>query len=179
MELKDKIYFEEPIRDRFYNGYSGNETVILAYDGKTESITMRNLFKLVKPAERLVAKEEDIWLKDISEDMQILSKNGFERVYEIIRRVVYEPLLVVETKTKKTTVSASHQIPIKRDNQELLLRADELKEGDLVCVIEDDGSTKEEAVEKIYEDTKEHLSVYGMITQTGGAAISGIFQKSY
>jgi len=38
---------------------------------------------------------------DKTEDMQILSKNGFEKVYEIIRRVVYDPLLVIETKTKK------------------------------------------------------------------------------
>ncbi len=179
MELKDKIYFEEPIRDRFYNGYSENETVILKYDGKTGSITMRNLFKLVKPAERLVAKEEDIWLKDISEDMQVLSKKGFERIHEIIRRVVYEPLLVIETKTKKTVVSLSHRIPIKRNAEELLLRADELKEGDTVFIVEDNGDTKEEPIEKIYEDEKEYLSVYGMVTDTGGVAVSGIFQKSY
>ncbi len=179
MELKDKIYFEEPIRDRFYNGYSEYETVILQYDGKTDWITMRNLFKLVKPAERLVAKEEDIWLKNISEEMLVLGRNGFERIHEIIRRVVYEPLLTIETQTKKTTVSASHQIPIKRDAEELLLRANELKEGDIVCVIENDGSTRDESIKAIYEDKKEYLSVYGMITESGGAAISGIFQKSY
>jgi hypothetical protein len=179
MNLKDKIYFGEPIRDRFYNGYSEDETVVLRYDGKTGWITIRNLFKLVKPAERLVAKEEDIWLKKVDEDMQVLGRNGFERVYEIIRRVVYEPLLVIETETKKTTVSASHQIPVKRDGKDILARADELKEGDIVFVIEDDGATKEEKIIKVYKDKKERLSVYGMVTETGGAAISRIFQKSY
>ncbi len=179
MELKDKIYFEEPIRDRFYNGYSEDETVTLQYDGKTELITIRNLFKLVKPAERLVAKEEDIWLKKISEDMLILGKNGFEKVQEIIRRVTYEPLLVIETDTKQTIVSSSHQIPVKRSGEGLLLRADALKEGDLVCVIKNDGSLNDEAIKKIYEDNKERLSVYGMVTETGGAIVSGIFQKSY
>ncbi len=179
MNLKDKIYFEEPIRDRFYNGYSQNETVVLRYDGKIGWITIRNLFKLVKPAERLVAKEEDIWLKKVNEDMQILGKNGFEKLYEIIRRAVYEPILVVETETKKTSVSASHQIPIKREGEELLARADELREGDVALVIEDDGNVREEKVMKIYEDKKEYLSVYGMVTESGGAAISRIFQKSY
>ena len=179
MELRDKIYFGEPIRDRFYNGYSENETVIVKYDNRTGSFTIRNLFKLVKPAERLAAKAEDIWLKDINEDFQVYSKNGFERVLEIIRRVSYEPLLVVKTETKQTVVTISHQIPIKRGGEEMLLRADELKVGDVVLVLMDDNNTKEEQIKSIEENKKKFLSVYGLVTESGGAFISGIFQKSY
>ncbi len=179
MELKDKIYFQEPIRDRFYNGYSENETVLLKYSGKTGVFTMRNLFKLVKPAERLVAKEENIWLKELKEDFEIYSKNGYERVTQIIRRLVYEPLLIIETQSKKTSVSASHQIPVKRNGEELLLRAAELKSGDVVLVVDDTLNTKEESITNITEDKREYLSIYGMITESGGAFISGIFQKSY
>ncbi len=179
MELKDKIYFEEPIRDRFYNGFSENETVLLQYDGKLGNFTMRNLFKLVKPAERLVAKEEDIWLKNLKEEFNVLGRNGFERVYEVIRRVVYEPLLVIETQSKRTVVSSSHQIPVKREKEEILLRADELKDGDIVIVSGGENSISEEHIVKIYPDQNEHLSVYGMLTESGGAFISGIYQKSY
>ncbi len=180
MKLRDKIYFEEPVRDRFYNGFSEDETVVLKYDGKTGIFTMRNFFTLVKPAERLVAKEEDIWLKDISEDMEVLGRNGFERVLQVIRRKVYEPILVVKTKTHKTVVSASHEIPVSKENGEELVRADNLKEGDKIYVADENGENgRYEEIEKIEKDKKWRLSVYGMLTESGGAFISGIFQKSY
>lgn len=179
MELMDKIYFEEPIRDRFYNGYSEEETVILRYSGKIGKFSIRNLFKLVKPAERLVAKEEDIWLKNIKEEMEVLGKDGFEQVYEIIRRKVYEPLLVIETKTKRTIVCSSHQIPVKRDQEDILLKAEDLKEKDEVYVSDGESNGRYEEIVRIYPDNEERLSVYGMVTKTGGAMISDIFQKSY
>ncbi len=180
MKLIDKIYFEEPIRDRFYNGFSEDEKVVLKYDGKTGVFTMRNFFTLAKPAERLVAKEEDIWLKDLSEDMQILGRNGFEKVKEIIRRAVYEPLFVVETDTKKTVTGASHQIPVIDNNEEKLVRTENLKEGDMVYVVENDGLNGHyEKIKKVEKDKNFRLSVYGMVTESGGAIISGIFQKSY
>ena len=180
MELKDKIYFEEPVRDRFYNGFSEDETVVLKYDGKVGIFTMRNFFTLVKPAERLVAKEEDIWLKDISEDIQVLGRNGFEKVSQVIRRKIYEPLFAVKTKTKSTVVSASHQVPVMKEDEEELVRAVNLKKGDMVYVTENDGSNGHyEEITEIAEDKKWRLSVYGMVTESGGALVSGIFQKSY
>ncbi len=180
MELRDKIYFEESILDRFYNGFSEEETIVLKYDNKVGVFPIIDFFILIKPAERLVAKEEDIWLKDISEDMQILGRNGFERVSQVIRRKVYEPLFIVQTKTRKTIVGASHQIPVMKEDKEELVRAENLKKGDMVYVEENDGSNgRYEEIEKVKKDNKNRLSVYGMLTESGGALISGIFQKSY
>ena len=186
MNLKDKIYFQEPVMDRFYNGFSENETVVLRFDGKVGVFTIRNMFTLTDPAERLVAKEEDIWLKDIPKEkpMEVLGKTGFVKVQNIIRRRVYEPLFVVKTESgKKTVVSASHQIPVLRNEEEVLVRADNLKVGDLVFVKTgkevDNPEGKFEKIVSVEKETKQHLSVYGLLTETGGAIISGIFQKAY
>ncbi len=182
MELKDKIYFEEPIEDRFYNGYSEKETVVLRYDGKVGVFTIRNFFTLMDPAERLVAKEEDIWVKDMLEEKpaEVLGKNGFEKVIQLVRRKTFEPLFIIQTESGKTTiVGASHQIPVLRESEELLLRAEDIKEGDLVYVKNGDGNLKTEKIVKKELEGKRHLSVYGMITESGGAIVSGIFQKSY
>jgi intein/homing endonuclease len=181
MELKDKIYFGEPIEDRFYNGFSEKETVVLRYNGKVGVFTIRNFFTLMDPAERLVAKEEDIWIKDMLEEKpaEVLGKNGFEKVLQLVRRATFEPLFVIKTESGKTTiVGASHRIPVMRDGEDVLVRAENIEEGDTVYVKEGDNLKTEKVVKKELEG-KRHLSVYGMITESGGAIISGIFQKSY
>ena len=182
MELKDKIYFEEPIEDRFYNGFSEKETVVLRYNGKVGVFTIRNFFTLMDPAERLVAKEEDIWIKDMLEEKpaEVLGKNGFEKVLQLVRRATFEPLFVIKTESGKTTiVGASHQIPVVRDGEDILVRAENIEEGNVVYTADKEGNLKTEKVVKKELEGKRHLSVYGMITESGGAIISGIFQKSY
>ena len=182
MNLKDKIHFREPVRDKFYNGYSPDETVLLRYDGKVGVLTVRDLFILVKPAERLVTKSEDIWIKEITEEMEVLSRDGFIKLNGMVRRRVYEPLLRIETESKKcTVVSKSHKIPAMKENEEILLRADQLKVGDLLYVSElkENATGLYEKIVKIEQEENPPLSVYGMATESGGAIISGIFQKSY
>ncbi len=182
MNLKDKIHFREPVRDRFYNGYSPGETILLRYEAKVGVLTVRDLFILVKPAERLVLKSEDIWVKEIAEKMEVLGRNGFIKLVGMVRRKVYEPLLRIETKSKKcTVVSKSHRIPVMKENEEVLLRADQLKVGDLLYVSElkENVTGQYEKIVKIEREEKSPLSVYGMVTESGEAIISGIFQKSY
>jgi len=182
MKLRDKVHFREPVRDRFYNGYSEDETVLVRYSNKIGVFTIRNLFTLVKPAERLIDKGEDIWVKEIAEQMEVLSRDGFVKLLEVDRRKIFEPLLRIETKSGKyTIVSKSHKIPVMKENEEVLLRADNIKKGDLVYVSElkEGIAGKYEKIVKIKEDKKLRLSVYGMVTESGGAIISGIFQKSY
>ncbi|MGB9694512.1 MAG: Hint domain-containing protein [Caldisericaceae bacterium] len=179
MELNDKIYFGEPIQDRFYNGFSDMETVLARFSNKVGVVKVKDLFLIAKNTERMLSKEEDIWIKDIVEEMYVNSYENFDKVISIIRRRVYEPLIRIEVGKKVTVVSASHKIIISFDNGEHLIKASNLKVGDKVFVSKDGSGVETAAVTKVMPEKKQHLHVYGLVTVYGGAFISGIFQKSY
>lgn len=179
MELRDKIYFGEPIQDRFYNGFSEMETVLVRYSNKVGIVRVKDLFAISKGAERMLSKEEDIWIKDIIDEMYVNSYEGLDRVLQIIRRSVYEPLVRLEVGKRITIVSSSHKIITTFDNGEHLVKAENLKIGDKVFVSKDGIGIEIESITKIAPENENHLHVYGLVTVSGGAFISGIFQKSY
>jgi len=178
--FKDKIYFEEPILDRFYNGVSPEETVLARFANKAVIITLRNLFSLAEGAERLVSKEEDIWIKDITQEMHILSREGDVKILQIIRRKVYESILRIETEDFITTVSKSHEFLVVRENTEIILRANALKKGDILITLSPTTQPQYQAVKNIeFVKEPQFVSLYGLLTDTGTAYINGIFGKSY
>lgn len=179
VELKDKIYFGEPIQDRFYNGFSETETVVVQFSNKVGSIRVGDLFVIAKGTERMLSKEEDIWIKDIVDDMQVTSRDGFDKVLQIVRRKVYEPLVRIEVAGRVTVVSLSHAIVTVSEGKERLERAQDLKKGDEVFVSGEKTEVQRQTVTDVSVDTEHHLHLYGLVTVTGGAFVSGIFQKSY
>jgi hypothetical protein len=179
VELKDKVYFGEPIQDRFYNGFSEMETVLARFSNKVGIVRIEDLFVVAKGTERMLSKEEDIWIKDIVDDMQVTSRDGFDKVLQIIRRRVYEPLVRIEVANRVSIVSSSHKIITTFDNGDHLERAQNLKTGDKVLVSTDGTGVETESITKIMAEEENHLHVYGLVTASGGAFISGIFQKSY
>lgn len=179
MELKDKIYFGEPIQGRFYNGFSEKETVLVTFSNKTGAVRIEDLFVIAKGTERMLSKEEDIWIKDIVDDIQVTSRNGLDKVLQIVRRRVYEPLVRIEVGSRVTVVSSSHGVVTVSDGSDVLKMARDLKVGDQVLVSVEGVGTGLQPVTQISAEEDPHLHLYGLVTVSGGAFISGIFQKSY
>ncbi len=179
MELKDKIYSGEPIQDRFYNGFSELETVLVRYSNKVGIMPIKDLFSIIKGTERMLSKKEGIWVKDISEEMFVLSREGFDRVNSIVRRMVYEPLVRIQVGSRVTVISSSHKIVVTQDRVEKLVKGAEVKVGDTVFVSKNGAGIEEAKITKVKLEEEIYLYVYGMETTSGGAFISGILQKSY
>ncbi len=179
MELKDKIYFGEPIQDRFYNGFSEKERMVVRFSNKVSIIRIEDLFVIAKGTERMLSKEEDIWIKDVVEDMQVTSRDGFDNILQIVRRRVYEPLVRIEVGDRVTVVSSSHSIVTVSEGTERLERAQKLKTGDRVLVSVEKTGVESQAITHIATENESHLHLYGLVTVSGGAFVSGIFQKSY
>ncbi|MGB9666453.1 MAG: Hint domain-containing protein [Candidatus Cryosericum sp.] len=179
MELKDKIYFGEPIQDRFYNGFSEMETAVVTFSNKTGAVRIEDLFVIAKGTERMLSKEEDIWIKDIVDDIQVTSRNGLDKVLQIVRRRVYEPLVRIEAGSRVTVVSSSHGVMTVSDGSDVLKVARDVKVGDQVLVSVEGVGTGLQPVTQISAEEGRHLHLYGLVTVSGGAFISGIFQKSY
>lgn len=179
MELKDKIYFGEPIQDRFYNGFSEMETVVVQFANKVAALRIADLFVVAKGTERMLSKEEDIWIKDIVDDMQVTSRDGFDKVLQIVRRKVYEPLVRIEVGGRVTVVSSSHRIVVVSEGQERLEKAQNLNRGDQVLVSVEKAGVESQAITGVGVENERPLHLYGLVTVSGGAFVSGIFQKSY
>ena len=184
IDLKDKITFGEPVLDRFFNGYSPSEYLLVRFANKVGFITVSNLFTVVtktlvpNATERMLSKVEDIWIKDIQDEMFVYSMNGFSRVIKIVRRRIYEPVYRVRTETKETFVSKSHKFVKIEDSEELLVNASSLKEGDKLYTYAP-SSPRIESVLEVKEIKPDFLHVYGVLTEDFGAFVNGIFGKSY
>lgn len=184
IDLKDKITFGEPVLDRFFNGYSPNEYLLVRFANKVGFITVSNLFtvatKTLVPnaTERMLSKMEDIWIKDIQDEMFVYSFNGFSKVLKIVRRRIYEPVYRVRTETKETFVSKSHKFVKIENEEEILVRAFELKEGDRLYTYSPN-IPKQEKVLEVKEIKPDFLHVYGILSEDFGAFVNGIFGKSY
>lgn len=184
IDLKDSITFGEPVLDRFFNGYSPHETVIVRFANKVGNITVSNLFTVVTKAsvpnatERMLSKFEDIWIKDVQDEMYVYSFNGFSKVIKIIRRRVYEEVFKVKTESKETVVSKSHKFVVNIDGSSILKNAFELQPKDKLYIYSP-SNPKLESVLEVKEIKPTFLHVYGILTEDFGAFVNGIFGKSY
>ncbi|BAL80543.1 Hint domain-containing protein [Caldisericum exile] len=184
IDLKDKITFGEPVLDRFFNGYSPHEYLLVRFANKVGFITVSDLFSVVtktsvpKATERMLSKAEDIWIKDIQDEMFVYSMNGFSKVVKIVRRRIYEPIYKIETEHHETIISKSHRFVKLINEEEVLTKAFELKEGDKVYTYSPN-NPKIETVLKVQEIKPDFLHVYGVLTEDFGAFVNGIFGKSY
>ncbi|MGB9769343.1 MULTISPECIES: Hint domain-containing protein [Caldisericum] len=184
INLKDQITFGEPVLDRFFNGYSPHEYLLVRFANKVGFITVSNLFTVVTKAsvpnatERMLSKAEDIWIKDIQDEMFVYSFNSFSRVLKIVRRRIYEPIYKVKTERYETIVSKSHKFVKLIEEEEYLVKASDLKEGDKLYVHSLSGA-KVETVLQVQQIEPNFLHVYGVLTEDFGAFVNGIFGKSY
>lgn len=165
IDLTDKITFGEPVLDRFFNGYSPSEYLLVRFANKVGFITVSNLFTVVtktlvpNATERMLSKAEDIWIKDIKDEMFVYSMNGFSKVLKVVRRRIYEPVYRVRTGTKETLVSKSHKFVKVEGDEEFLVSASSLKEGDNLYTYSP-ASPKIESVLEIKEISPDFLHVY-------------------
>lgn len=184
VDFKDKITFGEPILDRFFNGYSPLETVLVKFANKIGFVTVSDLFTLITKAsvpnatERMLSKAEDIWIKDVLDEVYVYGEGGFSRVVKIVRRRIYEDIFSVKTTTKKTDVSKSHKFVVKEELEEKLKSAFELKEGDKLRVYDKEQEVFEPVVH-VEVIKPSFLHVYGILTENFNAYVSGILGKSY
>ncbi len=179
LNFEDKIYFEEPVLDRFFNGVSPFELVTAKIGNRSGIINLMNLFASLSGAERLVSKDEGIWVKDVIEEVIVADRGGSTKVIQVMRRKVYEKVFEVVLSGAKTTVSMSHSFLVFRNDDEILLRASELVKNDKLLVLSPANQPEIQEVEKVQEVKPSFNYLYGLVTKSHSCYLSWIFGKSY
>lgn len=177
--LNEKVYFEEPVLDRFYNGVSPQEKVLAKFQIKIGEVSLINLFSVAKNTEILISKEEDIWVKNIDEEIFVSDRAGFTKIVQIIRRKVYEDVYLVRLENFHSIVSKSHKFLVIDKDEELFVSANSLKKGDTLLTLFSSAQPKLEKISSVEKISPDFKFLYGLVTESSSAYINGIFGKSY